>query len=748
MRKLIAFYTVTLSCFSSIAMAESSMWQQCAPTSDKDFLPMIEIANPGMVDVQADEAQLVEGGTSIFTGNVIVSRDDQELTADRATYNRLTGNITASGNMQMRDPEIILNAGRAEWSVNKDEGALIDAKYRLKQMHARGASSHVFRQGQLVTNLKNATYTTCSEGNDFWFLEVSEVTLDHEEAVGEAANVVIRVADMPVFYTPYINFPLNDKRKSGFLIPSIGSSDETGFDVRTPYYWNIGPNRDATLTPRYMSDRGLLLDGEYRYLYQRGEGQINAGFLSSDNLKKNGDDLNPYYQEDRKYFSLQHEGNFAKRWHNNVDYNYLSDDDYLEDFGSSLSLSSTTHINRRLDVGYSGDNWRFVGRLQGYQTLTDVAKPYQRLPQLLLTGDLPDQAFGLTYGMRAEYVDFDHDDKIAGQRIDLEPSVSLPVQSAAAFFTPRVALKHTRYDLDDNAATTTDKTPSRTLPITSVDSGLFFERELNFSDNNYIQTLEPRAFYLYIPERDQQGLPDFDTSLRTFNMGQLFAYNRFSGTDRLGDANQLSLALTSRFIDTQTGRENFRASIGQIQYFRDREVTLPTGSEATRSESDMIAEIAASITENWTARGEIQWDTDSNMSNMSSAQLRYRADNGVLLNLSHRYRREGVTVLEGLEQADISARVPINKQWSMVGRYYHSFKQNRTLEGLAGIEYDSCCWASRLVVRNYINDASDDDRNLAIMFQMELKGLGNFGQKAERVLERSILGYESLNAQN
>ena len=723
-------------------IAESSDWQHCDIAADADFLP--HVANPEQtaVDVTADNAQLVEEGTSVFSGNVLVKRGGQELQANRATYNQTSGIVTAQGDIQLRDSEIILNSEQAEWSLVDDSGSMIDAEYRLRESHARGHASHVFRQGTIHTTLKNASYTTCPVGDNSWLLNATNVNLDHDRAIGTAEDVVIRLGGWPIFYTPYISFPLNDDRKSGFLTPSIGNSDETGFDVRTPYYWNIAPDMDAILTPRYMSERGLMLNGEFRYLYDRGEGQVNAGFLADDDLKKNGDDFNPYYHKDRKHFSLQHKSKFFTNWKADIDYNYVSDDDYLEDFGSTLSLASTTHLNRRLKVGYTGDNWEFIGRLQGYQTLTDASKPYQRLPQLKLRGSLPDQFMGLTYGMTAEYVDFEHDDDVAGQRFDIEPSVSLPWTSAAAFITPRLALRHTRYDLDDNVTPGLDKSPTRTLPIASIDSGLFFERDMTLGGSSYIHTLEPRAFYLYIPERNQSDIPVFDSSLRTFNMGQLFAYDRFSGSDRVGDANQLSLALTSRIIDRQTGRENFRASIGQIRYFSDRDVVI-NEDVGTRSDSDYVAEIAASIAEEWSVRGEIQWNPHGDTSNMSALQLRYRGDNGRILNLSHRYRRDGASELDGLEQVDISARIPFNNQWSMVGRWYRSLKDSRTLEGLLGIEYQNCCWATRLVARNYINDADDDDRNLAIFFQLELKGLGDFGEKTEKLLERSILGYGS-----
>jgi LPS-assembly protein len=717
MRKLMFFSAVTLSCFTTLTSAQTeTSWQHCNVLGDVDFLPYVETTEASEVDVKADDAQLVENGTSVFTGNVEVNRSGQQLKANRATYDQNSGGISAQGDVMIRDSEIILNAEQGEWSMTDDKGTLIDAEYRLKEMHARGEASHVHRQGKTRTKLKSATYTTCSPGDDAWLLQASKVDLNHTEAVGSAQNVVVRLGGVPVFYTPYISFPLSDERKSGFLTPSLGSSDETGFDVSTPYYWNISPNMDATLTPRYMSDRGLLLSSEFRYLTDNSEGKLDAGFLGSDSLKNSGDDLNSNYHEDRKHFTWQNRS-YLGRWSSNLDYNYVSDDEYLEDFGSNLSIASTTHLNRNLDVSYSGNNWNFLGRVQGYQTLTDVSKPYQRLPQLKLTALLPDQMMGMTYGLTTEYVDFDHDTNVAGQRFNIEPSVSLPWRSAAAFVTPRVALNHTRYDLDKNVTTNIDKTPTRTVPITSLDSGLFFERELSFAGDGFIQTLEPRAFYLYVPNRDQDDIPDFDTSLRTFNMGQLFSYDRFSGTDRIGDANQLSLALTSRFINQKTGRENVRLSLGQIRYFRDRKVSLgSTTYDANRSDSDMVAEMAASLAKQWTLRGEIQWNPHGNTSNMSALSLRYRGDNGSLFNVSHRYRRDNITSSRGLEQIDISTKVPINRQWNIVGRLYRSLKDTTTLETLAGIEYDSCCWASRLAVRDYVNDVSDDERNLAIFF--------------------------------
>jgi LPS-assembly protein len=744
MRKMKVISTVLMSCFAGTLAAQDGL--SCHFGYEDQFLPFTA-ADPEQseIDVKADDVQLLQNGTSVFSGDVDVTRAGQQLSSQRATYNRNTGDVTASGDVRLRDSETIIDAERAEWSLSDDKGMMLDAEYRVRQMHARGEASHVLRRGKTNTDMKNATYTTCPEGDNAWKLKANTVHLDHEKAVGEAKHVVLHMRGVPVFYTPYINFPLNDERKSGFLVPSIGSSDETGFDLSTPYYWNIAPNLDATITPRYMADRGLMLNGQFRYLFESSEGEVEASFLGSDDLEKDGDEINPHFQEDRELFSWQHLSRFDNRWRARVDYNYVSDKNYFEDFGSSLNLSSRTHLNRLVETGYIGNNWDFTARLQGYQTLADVAEPYKRLPQLLLRGFLPDQALGLTYELDAEYVEFDHEDRVEGQRIDFEPAISLPMGTSAFYATPRVALNHTRYNLTNDTNNRFDDSATRTLPVTSFDTGVFFERELSFGDGNYIQTIEPRAFYLYIPRRDQSDIPSFDTSLSTFNMIRLFSYDRFIGRDRVGDANQLSLAVTSRLLDEETGEENLRLTVGQIQYFTDREVTLPNGRVDNRSDSDMIAEAVAYISDTWSVSGEIQWDPNDDTSNMSSVGLRYRGGEGRIFNISHRYRRDDVTTntLEGLEHIDVSAQMPVGDRWSVFGRWYRAIDQGRTLEGLAGVEYNSCCWATRLAVRNYVNDAGDDDRNLSIYLQVELKGLGSFGKKSDSLLQRSIRGYET-----
>lgn len=756
MRKLMILSAGIVSCFAPLVSAEPYHVPSHCPRPDANFfLPEDPLTDESEIDFKADNAQLVDLGTSVFTGTVDVRRGGQQLNANRATYNQSTGMVTAQGDVHLRDSEMSIFGDQAEWDLNEDRGTLIDAKYQMKQMNARGEATHVNRQGTQSTHLKNAIYTTCMEDDDFWKLKANEVDLDHDEGVGRAYDVVLRMMDIPVFYTPYISFPISDERKSGFLIPSFGNSNDTGFDVSTPYYWNIAPEMDATLTPRYMSDRGLMLIGEYRYLTTQSEGIIDAGFLSNDNLRSNGDEINPNYNEARKHFSFQQEGRYARRWRTQVDYNYVSDRAYLEDFSGNLSLSSTTHLNRMLNVNYSGDIWRFGARVQGYQSLLEeVRDPYQRLPQLTLNGLLPDQAYGLSYEFNSEFTAFDHNELVTGQRLNLEPGVSLPMGTAGFFVTPRVALKQSYYSLDNLSAQSQfdESSISRTLPVVSLDSGLVFERPMSIAGNKMIQTLEPRAFYLYIPYRNQDDIPLFDTNLRTFGMGSMFSHDRFTGPDRIGDANQVTVGLTSRFINEETGREKLRMTLGQIQYFSDRKVNLRPDVRETTSDSDYIAEAVASITQEWALAGQIQWDPDTTQSSMSSLQLRYRSDDGGVFNIAHRYRRDDGENRFPLEQIDVSGSVPINDQWSVIGRYYRSLRDSTTLESLAGVEYHSCCWATRIVYRDYIKDTDfinsvnrgidGENRTKAIYFEIELKGLGRFGKKSESLLENSIMGYE------
>jgi LPS-assembly protein len=604
----------------------------------------------------------------------------------------------------------------------------------LFDRHASGKADNVDRDNVAnITRLDNTTYSTCNAGNTDWQLRADKIELDHDEGFGTARNVSVNFMGVPFFYSPWMTFPINDKRKSGLLTPSLGNSDNSGSEIVLPYYWNISPNRDATITPRLLSKRGLQLNTEYRYLQEDSTGQINVEALPSDNE----------YNDDRLLFAYKHQSRFAQRWSTDVNYNYVSDKSYFQDLGSDLSLNNSTHLERRLDLTYQGDSWNVLGRLHDFQTISSTAvDQYARLPQILYNMYLPDNAFGIDYGLRAEAVAFDRDNSVTGTRFDIEPSISKPFRNNWGYVTPKLGVRHTAYNLNNNAIGTDDK-PTRTTPIFSIDSGLFFERDTSLGDTALIQTLEPRAYYLRIPKRDQDRLivdqngndVVFDTGEYDFSFSQLFRENRFSGADRVNDADQLTLAVTSRLIDPASGVERVSASLGQIFYFRDRDVTLPNTIAENDSSSAIVAELNARFSQAWSARAGIQYDHHDGQTDKGVFNVRYQPDARRAVNFSYRRRRADI------EQTDASFSWPLSRQFNAVGRWNYSLDQDRTIDGFAGIEYESCCWIARLVAREYVNDLNDTDKNTAIMLQLELKGLTSFGDGVKTFLERGILGY-------
>jgi LPS-assembly protein len=483
-----------------------------------------------------------------------------------------------------------------------------------------------------------------------------------------------------------------------------------------------------------MSDRGVMLATEFRYLNAHNTGSISAEYLPSDNK---------FDDEDRSLVAIEHTGNPWPRLETALRASNASDDNYFEDLGSTLVQTSQTNLERTATVNYHGSWWNLGVMLQDFQTLDPIVtsdeRPYKQLPRILFDAAPDKRLLGLKVGARAEANYFDHSDNtlVTGTRIDLQPRLSYPVYKAAWYIDPAVSVRHTAYHLDDVAKGENDN-PDRTTPIVSVDAGSFFERSSHWGRTGYIQTLEPRLFYLYVPETSQDDLPVFDTGDYDFNFWTLFRENRFSGPDRMGDANQLALALTTRLLNPASGRQVFSASIGSLFYFRDREITLPGEPVETDSTSDLIGELTLALARNWNADAEVHWNPHDSTTSRNDYRLQYRAGPRRLVNLSYRHRRDSQ------EQTDLSMLWPLSRAWHMVGRWYYSLDENETIEALAGLGYESCCWGAQLVGRSFIND-EENRRNTAIFFQLEFKGLGKLGTKVDDALERGILGYQPGN---
>ena len=720
------------------AMAErywesENRWALCGgpaaePEIPADRLEALRREDP--VRAEADEADIDLNGGSTFSGNVSLARADQRLAADRVVYDKNAESADAEGNVRFRQQGFEVERAASAWvEMAADRSKFTELAYRLPRQHARGEAAVAEMDGAADrARLERVSYTTCPEGNGDWQLTAEEVTLDQPSNEGVARNAKLTFKGMPIFGAPWFSFPLDDRRKSGVLPPRIGASDETGFDAALPYYFNLAPNYDATLTPRIMSERGLQLGGEFRYLMPTYYGQINAEVLPDDDE----------YGDTRALLTFEHFANPYPNLHAEAVVNYVTDDDYLDDLGGTLARSSITHLERHLLATWYGGYWNLQGRVQDYQTvdqtLTVAQRPYQRMPQVTFEGEWPWKN-GLRFGLDAEYVNFDHEVNVTGDRFDVQPRISLDWGGPGYYVTPSLSYRHTGYDLDNVAAGTADD-PDRGLPIFSLDGGLFFERDTSVGGRALVQTLEPRLYYLYVEEEDQTALPLFDTAVYDFSFAQLFRENRFGGTDRVGDANQLTLALSSRYLDAASGRELFRASAGQIFYFEDRDVTLPWLATETDDQSDFVAELESRLWKDWLVRGTWQWDVEDEETDKGVVQLRYNPGKRRILNLAYRYRRNLV------EQTDVSLFWPVTPNWAAIARWNYDLDGERGLETLAGFEYQSCCWSWRLVGRNYVNDLNDED-NTGIYLQLELKGVGRIGTGLESVLERGILGYHS-----
>lgn len=709
--------------------ADDDQWTLCRTHAETGMPPDAPDArNDAATVITADEAETLDRDTVALHGDIRARQTDQYLRADSAIYDRTLDRLNAEGNIRYFKQDLAISGDNAEVSLGRDTGVINETSYDLFSRHARGTAESATVESKDVTLLRGVTYTTCDIGDDSWLLRSSTLRLNQKSGIGTARNIRLSFKHVPFFYFPYLSFPIDDQRKTGFLAPSYGHSDDNGTELSLPFYINIAPQFDATLEPRLISKRGTMIKGETRYLNPIGRGQLNLEYLPGDDLA----------DRDRGLINFRDRSRFTSRLSSGIDIARVSDTEYFRDLGNSLSVSSITHLRQLASLDYQSDLWTSSVRLENYQTVDDTipknSRPYQRLPQVLFKTTRPDEDGTLNYNLTGEYVDFRHDTRISGSRIDLKPSVEYPLRSPAAFLAPMISVRHTQYDLDDGGAAGVAHI-SRTLPSFSLDSGIFLERDSHWGANPMIHTLEPRLYYLYSPFREQTEIPLFDTALPDFSYSQLFRDNRFSGSDRIGDANQMTLALTTRFFEKETGKERLRASIGRIFYFQDREVGLSNQIADSRA-SDIVAESAASLVPQLTTRLDVRWDQETDEIDKGSVQLQYMPNSRSIVNIAYRY------LDPTLKQSDISFLWPLGRRWHIIGRRNYSLLDHRALETLAGLEYQSCCWRARIVNRRYVNDDLGETReNLYIQF--ELKGLAGIGDSLESVLEQGILGYEN-----
>jgi len=690
-------------------------------------LSSVPLGDPDTIILEAGrvEAQIGDEPTAKMSGGVQLRRDNKLAGAETARFDPVRQALHLEGDVRYQDPGTRILSDSAEFSYLDGRIRFDTAEFTLGGGDSRGAAEalEINQDGTLI--LDGVEYTTCPPGSEDWLLRGKSIKLDTGAGVGTAKGVKLQFKGVPILYAPYLSFPIGDARKSGLLTPEFGSAGRSGNELRLPYYWNIAPNYDATITPRVLTDRGVQLATQFRYLTARNDGVVSADYLADDNI------LN----ESRHQLYLTHRTLFGNGWRNRVEYREVSDSQYFEDLGGSLSVSSLTHLNRSMRFDYFTDHVSLSGQIQDYQTLDDailpVDQPYRRIPQLLASGSWPVKYLRLA--IDGEIVNFDRDIGVTGWRLNAAPSLELPIARPGWFITPAVSLDYTGYQLSDTLpGVETD--PTRTVPISSLDTGMVLQRTLN--GTNRIQTIEPRLLYVHVPFRNQDDLPVFDTIAPDINLVQLYRQNRFLGVDRIGDTDQLSIGVTSRILDVSSGRELMTATVGQTRYFSDRGVTLPGTSISTFEESDYIAQLRFLIWENMNFDFGHQWGTGDNGTTKSEARLQYRPTSKKVLNLAYRFRRDS------LEQGDLSWSWPVSTQWNFVGRYNFSFRDQEVLEQFFGIEYESCCWGLRLVSRRHIS-TRDGTRDSSFGLQLVLKGMTSVGTAADKLLERGILGYSA-----
>lgn len=700
-----------------------------APTATATQLAKTISDDPTLdaVYVQADTGSINRQGTSDLAGDVIIQRNQQRLNADKARFNRNNNQIKADGNVVLSTDTTSFTSDSIDYDLVNQRGVINNAKYQVKGSHTNGSSSRIQQISRDELALADATYTTCPAPDPSWHIASGNININQATQVGTAKNVTLRVGNIPIFYLPWISFPLSNpltggtQRKSGFLLPEIGVSDQSGYEITIPYYFNLAPNYDATVYVTPLEERGLRVKTIGRFLTNKSRGELEYSFIPSDNA------LNDEY---RDYFKLSYQRNMGDRRTLTVKAEGVSDNEYLDDLSDSLSISSTSALERTIRYDVGSENWDFSLTALDYQVLDANAQPYAKLPELTFKYQSPHQYNGLDLSVDAQATNFEGSANPTGLRLDVGLKASKRFGNDAWYFKPSLAYQASQYSLQNNTA---GNNLSRSLPTVTLDSGLFFERDVN---NQLVQTLEPRLFYTYTPYKDQSNIPIFDTARTDFSTtNQLFAANRFTGTDRIADANQLSLALTSRIQNKKTGKELIEASIGQIFYFDDRKVTLPGDSVLTDKSSEFAFELGTNFNENIRFSTTAFWDPTTSDWASTEARINYLDDKRRVLNINYQ------NIPGQVSELDTSFVLPITKKWGFIGRLDYDLSNDRVLEQLAGIEYEDCCLASRLVARRYLttDNVSYDD---AVFFEFNLKGLGSINTGVNAVLKENIYGYE------
>lgn len=684
-------------------------------------------------------------------GDVHLERGALILDSDHLMFDQISNDATAEGNVRMRRGEDRISGPRARINVDTSFGEFESPTYSFqradtsegvvgtsKRMVTGGGEADIIHlEGENQYRLANATYSTCPAPSPDWYLKMNDLQLDYDRDQGEGYNTTMVFKGVPIAYTPWMKFPLSGGRQSDLLPPTFGSTSNTGLDLTVPYYFNLAPNYDATFAPRWMGRRGMQLNGEFRYLTPTYNGAMQAEYLPGDQVTGTT----------RTLVQLAHNQGFGNGFSGAINYARVSDNNYFNDLSTRITSTSQTQLNQQAILNYNNGSWLSGAfNVQRSQWIGNTAPDYDRLPQLSARAFLPDW-HGLALTLPVDFTAFSIQPSTnalkqdEGRRAYMYPQVAYTLQTPGWYITPKVGAHMTHYDLDRKNTIGPDSL-DRTVPVFSVDTGMTFERATSFAGKSTTQTLEPRLYYVRVPYRNQEDYPVFDTALADLSFSQFFSDNIYSGNDRIANANQLTAAVSSRFIDDGTGVEWMRLALAQRYYFEDQRVTLPNETPRTSRRSDWLASASGRLYEKVWLDLAYEYNPQDNRTERGVAGIRYQADFAKVISASYRYKY-GPSTAGGYRDIDISAQWPLLGNWYGVGRYNRNLLDHTLTEAIAGLEYKADCWVFRGVWQTLLNTSSQ--HNNAWFLQIEFNGLASVGSSPVQLLKRSIGGYGKIN---
>jgi len=761
-------------------------WQNCSNWSA--IKPKSKAVGENVGDsttlVDADSSEVFEGEVLNFAGNVDLHRGDKHLKADHASYDTVAETLDAQGNVLYSETAMALSSDTVSIGMDNDQATLRNSQFIIAAAPFRGRADTIYRDNKALSRYQEVSFTSCPPGNQDWVGHAEKLKVNRETGQGAAKNAWVEFKGVPVLYTPYISFPTDNRRLSGLLAPTFGRSQRNGFDISAPIYLNLASNFDDTFTPRYMDRRGEMLMNNFRYLTEMSEGQLRTDYLPNDAITNTS----------RYFGNFKDKTTFTPNLYAVTNLGYVSDKRYFNDLNNPLGVQTNRFLPSTAFLNYGRQDVDFSAGLQHYQSLdkslNNRVLPYDILPKVSLNLSHQFDNLPINLALNNQFAHFYNQDRVNGQRFNIAPSISMPLESSAGFFIPKITGQYTHYQLSNQGIynqimdgstlvseiddTHMPTSIDRMLPIFSVDSGMTFERDLNFGNTPFTNLLEPRAFYLYIPRTDQSNIPLFDTAAYDSNFYSIFRENKYSGLDRIQDANQITLAASSRFINGETGLEPLKVSLGQIIYFQDRSVNLDYNGLHDRfgntikhpnqksDTSNFIGEISGQLNHEFSYVTGTQWDPELNSFARNQVALKYRNNSNQVFNIGYRYRKNLPTdqsfllntqssqlysSQQSISQSDVSFRWPLFDDWYGLGRWQYSFNYDKTSESFIGLEKENCCWRFRVIGRRFLNGANFASVNpkpeTAFFVQLELKGFTSFGDSVDGFLQRNINGFRT-----